>query len=132
VSGTKPSVIAYVGWPTQQQVDLMAPWLDRVYVHVYVDTAPQAYTYGAERFSFFAAANRSLGTKIDVWPIYSAEDTAWAAGSEFFMGEWLRDNGLTAAEAEFMSGWQAANWGTEIVVSGHQYYEYFFLTKYLQ
>jgi hypothetical protein len=100
-------------------------------VHLYVDTAPQAYPYGAERFALFAAANSKLGTAVQVLPIFSAEDTQYAAGAEFFMGEWLGENGLAAAESQFLDHFAAAGWGPELTLLGHQYYSYFFVDKYL-
>jgi hypothetical protein len=126
-----PTLTAYLGWPDAEEVSAMAPLLDRVYVHVYVDTAQQAYPYGEERFQMFAAANQELGTNVEVWPIFSAEDTDWAAGAEHFMGEWLQTNGVAAAETQFLADWQAADL-QNVGLGGHQYYEYFFLDKYLE
>jgi hypothetical protein len=129
-SGDAPTLSAYLGWPDAAEVETMAPLLDRAYLHAYVSTAPQAYGYVDERVGFFDAANTELGTDVAVWPIYSAEDDDWAAGAEYFMGEWLGDNGMAAAESEFMTDW-AAEAPEGIVLGGHQYYEYFFLSKYL-
>lgn len=131
LSGEAPTLSAYVGWPDAAEVEAMAPLLDRVLVHLYVDTAPQAYSYGSERFALFAAANEKLGTTVEVLPIFSSEDAKYAAGSEFFMGEWLGENGLAAAETQFLEDFAAADWGPELTLLGHQYYSYFFLDKYL-
>ena len=47
------------------------------------------------------------------------------------MGEWLKDNGVAAAEAQFLSDYEAAGMNEKITLGGYQYYEYFFLSKYL-
>jgi len=109
----------------------MVPLLNHVYVHCYVDTAAQAYPFGAQRFGYFATANNNLGTHTKVLPIFSAEDTQYSAGGEYFMGEWLRDNCLPAAENQFYRDFEAANWGTKLQIGGVVYYDYYFTSKYV-
>jgi hypothetical protein len=128
--GGAPTLSVYVGWVDEAQVTQMAPYIDRAYVHVYVDDPAQAYAYGSERVAMFAKANATVGTEVDVWPIFSAEDHAWAAGGETFMGEWLADNGIEGGERELLEAWEAAPVdGVEL--TGVQYYSYFFLERYL-
>ncbi len=129
-SGATPTLSSYLGWPDQAQVMAMAPLLDRVYLHAYVDTAAQAYSYVAERCAWFAAENTG-SHRVAVQPIFSAEDHDFSAGAETFMGEWLRDQGLVAAEQQFLDDWANAGWGEELPLAGFQYYEYFFLDKYV-
>lgn len=131
-SGEAPTLSVYVGWLEPIEVETMLPLIDRAYVHVYVDEAPNAFGYAEERLEMFADANEAQGLAVDIWPIYSAEDNAWSAGSETFMGEWLADNGLDAAELALLGAYEAAPVHDRIVVSGHQYFSYFFLERYLR
>jgi hypothetical protein len=130
--GGEPTLSVYAGWIDQTQADGMVPWIDRVYLHVYVDQASQAFGYGKSRMQMIADANASQSRKVDVWPIFSAEDHAWSAGAETFMGEWLQANGMDAAEAAFLGAYEADALHDTVVVSGFQYYDYFFLSTYLQ
>lgn len=130
-SGGPPTLSVYTGWVDQSDVDAMIPWIDRVYLHAYVDTAPMAFGYVKSRLQMVVNANQALGTDVDVWPIFSAEDHAWAAGAETFMGEWLQANGMDAAEETLLGDLEADALHANVSVSGHQYYEYFFLERYL-
>lgn len=130
-SGQPPSVSVYVGWVEQAQVDVMLPLIDRAYVHVYVDTAPAAFGYGEERFEMFADANEAQRRAVEIWPLFSAEDHMWSAGAETFMGEWLTDNSLDAAELTLLEAFEAAPVYGRIELTGHQYFSYFFLERYL-
>jgi hypothetical protein len=120
---------AYIGWPTQAQVNAMLPLLDRLYVHVYVPSPEMAYAYGQTRFGWIAAGNTSLGTAVDVWPIFSAEGMQWSAGAEHFMGDWLSTHTLDQAETIFLTDWEANPPG-KVKVTGFQYYDEFFLSEY--
>jgi hypothetical protein len=108
----------------------MARLLDRVYVHVYVKSGDQTYDYGKARFEMLAAAAKTVGRPLDVFPIYSAEGETWRAGDEMFMGEWLRDYGMREAEKRFMEKYEAQG-PKSLPVSGHQYFSHFFLEQYL-
>lgn len=130
-SGGPPTLSVYTGWVDQNDVDTMIPWIDRVYLHAYVDTAPAAFGYVESRLQMVVNANEALGKTVDVWPIYSAEDHVWAAGAETFMGEWLQANGMDAAETTFLTDFEADALHSHVGVTGHQYYEYFFLERYL-
>jgi hypothetical protein len=129
--GGAPTLSVYAGWLEQQQADAMAALIDRVYLHVYVDQASQAFGYGKARLQMLANANASLGRNVDIWPIFSAEDHKWAAGPETFMGEWLAAHGVDAAEKAYLTGYEGDALHGAITVSGFQYYEYFFLDAYL-
>jgi hypothetical protein len=129
--GQPPTLSVYVGWLEQSEVDAMLPLIDRAYVHVYVDSADTAFDYGEERFEMFANANEAQQRNVDIWPIFSAEDNAWSAGAETFMGEWLTDNGLDAAELTLLGEYEAAPVHDRIELMGHQYFSYFFLERYL-
>lgn len=130
-SGQPPTLSVYVGWIDQAQVDAMLPLIDRAYVHVYVDTAPAAFGYGEARFEMFADANEAQRRQVEIWPLFSAEDHMWSAGSETFMGEWLTDNGLDAAELTLLEAFEAAPVYGRIELTGHQYFSYTFLERYL-
>ena len=129
--GQPPSLSVYVGWLEQSEVDTMLPLIDRAYVHVYVNTADTAFDYGEERFEMFADANEAQQRNVDIWPIFSAEDTMWSAGAETFMGEWLTDNGLDAGELTLLGEYEAAPVHDRVDITGHQYFSYFFLERYL-
>jgi hypothetical protein len=131
-SAGPPTLSAYLGRPTPAQVEQMVPLLDRVYIHVYVPAASRAFGYGSERFRLFAQANQKLGAHVDVAPIYSAEGQEFAAGGESFMGDWLRERGLEETERLFMADWEREMSGVSLRLAGHQYYEYYFLDKYLK
>jgi hypothetical protein len=130
-AGGAPTLSVYVGWLEPSEVEAMLPLIDRAYVHVYVDEAPAAFGYGEERFEMFADATEAQGRDVEIWPIFSAEDHAWSAGSETFMGEWLTDNGLDAAELALLGDLEAAPVYGRIEVSGFQYFSHFFLERYL-
>lgn len=130
-SGQPPTLSVYVGWIDQGQVDAMLPLIDRAYVHVYVDAAPTAFGYGEARIEMFANANEAQQRQVEIWPLFSAEDNMWSAGSETFMGEWLTDNGLDAAELAVLEAFEAAPVYGHIELTGHQYFSYFFLERYL-
>jgi hypothetical protein len=130
-SGGAPTVSVYVGWLEPSEVEAMLPLIDRAYVHVYVDEAPAAFGYGEARFEMFADANEAQGREVEIWPIFSAEDTAWSAGAETFMGEWLMANGLDAAELALLGDLEAAPVYGRIEVTGFQYFSHFFLERYL-
>lgn len=121
----------YIGRATSEQFTALLPLVDGLFVHVYVKSAEQAYGYGAERFSAIAAGNDALATNVDVRPIFSAEGQDWAAGDEHFMGDWLATHSLEDAESTFLTGWDS-----EVTplppLTGFQYYDYFFLERYLQ
>ena len=129
--GGPTTLSVYVGWIDQGQVDAMLGLIDRAWVHVYVDAAPTAFGYGEERIEMFANANEAQNREVEIWPIFSAEDNQWSAGSETFMGEWLTENGLDAAELAVLADYEAAPVYERIEVSGHQYFSYFFLERYL-
>ncbi|MFI5297526.1 MAG: hypothetical protein ACHREM_05455 [Polyangiales bacterium] len=131
-AGAKLPLAAYVGWPTPAQIDATVPLLDRLYVHVYVTSADKAFGYGQARFQAIASANGRLGTHVDVWPIFSAEGTAWSAGAEHFMGDWLSTHTLDEAEATLLTDWEATPPGTAVTVSGFQYFSDFFMEQYVK
>lgn len=129
--GAALPLAAYIGRPTSEQFTALLPLVDRLFVHVYVKDAEQAYGYGQERFAAIAAGNAALERPVEVRPIFSAEGEAWAAGDEHFMGDWLTDHTLGDAEAAFLSGWES-----EVAplppLTGFQYYDYLFLERYLE
>jgi hypothetical protein len=131
-TGASVRVGAYIGWPTEGQVDAMLPLVDRLYVHVYVTSPDLAYAYGQTRFQYIAAGNAAQGTAVDVWPIFSAEGATWSAGTEHFMGDWLSMHTLDEAEATFLTGWEGHPPGPGVRVTGFQYYEGFFMQEYVK
>ncbi len=130
-SGEPATLSVYVGWLEQAEVDAMLPLVDRAYVHTYVDDASTAFGYGEERFAMYADANLAQGLAVEVRPIFSAEDNAWSAGAETFMGEWLADHGLDAAELAMLEAFEGSSLHGRIQLSGHQYFSYFFLERYV-
>lgn len=125
--GRDMPLAAYIGWPTPEQVSALVPLVDRLFVHTYVTSADLAYGYGQERFAAFAALEPAL----EVRPIFSAEGQAWSAGDEHFMGEWLATHSLAEAEASFLTSWEAEE-AAMPVLGGFQYYDYFYLERYLE
>lgn len=97
--------------------------VDRVLLHVYSATPMSAATYGDDRFDHYA----DVGGTVEVLPIFSFEDEQFAAGSEYFTGDWLCANkreGIVGAESHFSA---AAAFG----VDGFAHYSYFFADMYL-
>jgi hypothetical protein len=130
--GAPLKIGVYIGRPDQNQVNTMLPLIDRLYVHVYVTSPDQAYAYGQMRFQYIAAANASLGTSVEVWPIFSAEGVQWSAGAEHFMGDWLATHTLDEAENTLLTSWEANPPGPSAHVTGFQYYEGFFMAEYVR
>jgi hypothetical protein len=128
--GASMPLAAYIGRPTPEQVGPLLSLVDRVFVHVYVKSAELAYGYGQERFAAIAGANTAFGTGVEVRPIFSAEGEMWAAGDEHFMGEWLSTHSLGEAETTFIAAWENEP-GALPALTGFQYYDYFFLERYL-
>lgn len=119
-------VQTYLGWlnripgQTEQQVaNQIAPLIDRAMLHCYVKDATQAYNYCASRIGAFQNANKN----IQIVPIFSAESPKAKAGTEVFMGDWLRLNSIPSAEALFRANFAQA--------TGYQYYDYAFLSAAL-
>jgi hypothetical protein len=122
---------AYIGRPTPEQLTPLLSLVDRVFVHVYVKTAEQAYGYGQERVAAIAAASMGLSREVEVRAIFSAEGEAWSAGDEHFMGDWLSTHSLDEAESTFLGAWEAET-GALPPFAGFQHYDYFFLERYLK
>ncbi len=121
-----PSVTPYIGWLNNntslteaQEAAKIAANTTRVFVHAYVTTPLNAYVYTKSRVKALLAAKPSL----PIWPIFSAEGSAYRAGSERFMGDWLALNSLDAAESLYKRSY---------VPDGFQYFAYEFLRKYLK
>lgn len=131
-TGGNATLSVYTGWPDATQIEGMLPLIDRLYVHVYVTSPDLAYGYGKDRFQLIANANQKLGTNVDVWPIFSAEGVAWSAGSEHFMGDWLSTHSLDEAEAQLLGKWEAVPPIGPVKETGFQYYDYFFLNRYVK
>lgn len=131
-TGGTATLGVYTGWPDAAQIEGMLPLIDRLYVHVYVTSADKAYGYGKDRFQLVADANQKLGTKVEVWPIFSAEGLDWSAGSEHFMGDWLTTHSLDEAEAQFLGDWEAVPPMGPVKKTGFQVYDYFFLNRYVK
>jgi hypothetical protein len=123
--GAPMPLSVYIGWPTPEQVTALLPLVDRLFVHVYVKDAATAYAYGKERFVASAAA-----APLEIRPIFSAEGQTWSAGDEHFMGDYFATHTLGAAETAFLTAWEAE---TEPLpkLGGFQYYDYFYLERYL-
>ncbi len=123
---------AYVGWFDAQQADLFIPKVDRVLIHAYVKNPKTAWRYVSQRARFIDAANQAHGAKVEIAPIFSAEGTEWAAGSEQFMGDWLAAGGsLEEAEHTFLLDRESES-ALQLRTSRMQYYSYFFLDRYLR
>ncbi|HRI69190.1 MAG TPA: hypothetical protein PK156_33395 [Polyangium sp.] len=131
-TGGEATLGVYTGWPDATQIEGMLPLIDRLYVHVYVKSPDLAYGYGKDRFQLIANANQKLGTNVDVRPIFSAEGVAWSAGSEHFMGDWLSTGSLDEAEAQLLGAWEAVPPIGPVKETGFQYYDYFFLNRYVK
>lgn len=123
---TPPSITPYIGWLNNnsaltegQEAAQIAANTTRVFTHAYVRSPVTAYDYTKSRVLALHAAAPSL----PVWPIFSAEGSLYRAGSESFMGDWLANNGLDAAEAIYKASY---------VPAGFQYFEYSFLKLYLK
>ena len=128
-SGQPLPLAVYAGWFDGEDAAAIAPLIDRMYVHAYVDSPDRALGYVEERMALLQAENDAQGLSLEVWPIFSAEDTAWAAGGEHFMGEWLSAHSLDEAERTFLANYEASD--LTIRVTGQQYYEYVFLALYV-
>ncbi len=128
-SGQPLPLAVYAGWFDGEDAAAIAPLIDRMYVHAYVDSPDRALGYVEERMALLQAENDAQGLSLEVWPIFSAEDTAWAAGAEHFMGEWLSAHSLDEAERTFLAAYEASD--LTIRVTGQQYYEYVFLALYV-
>lgn len=130
--GQNMPINVYVGYPTAEQVAEMAPLVDRLFVHVYVTSPDKAFGYGKKRFLDIAAANQAKGTHLEVRPIFSAEGTAWAAGAEHFMGDWLGANSMAEAEKQVLTAWKAEPAESLPPFGGFQWFEYFYLERYVK
>lgn len=109
----------------------MVTVVDRLYVHTYVKTPDLLYGNGSERFGFIAAANQTLGRNVEVWPIFSYEGTEWAAGNEYFMGDWLLTHSPDEAVTRFFGDWETPPLAASLSPGGVQYYEYFYLERHM-
>jgi hypothetical protein len=131
-SGNKPTLCSYLGWPTTDQVNIMAPYLDQVYLHCYVKNPLTAYNYGLNRFQMFDTANKAQNLSVKVLPIFSAEGIQYSAGAETFMGDWFQNHSIPEAESFVWSNWTSGSTVSNVTkLAGFQYFEYFFLRKYV-
>lgn len=80
----------YVGRPMKQQIEQLAPHLDRILIHAYRDSPKAAFADAKERMKLFKNYNAEIKTSI----IFSAEP--------HFMQSYLRKNSLQEAENSFL------------------------------
>ena len=95
------------------------------------DTLPPLKVTPGQKFKADVRRLAAAGKSMTMIPIFSAEDTEHAAGAEHFMGEWLRDSGVAAAESAFLGDFAADPASASVTLGGFQYYEYYFLDQYL-
>lgn len=132
VGGTMP-VETYLGWPDSTDYAAIASRVDNLFLHCYVTDPNNALSYCQSRLDAFG----SLGGELNVWPIFSAEwrpastcdNPPWPAESLCFMGQWLTQNGISAAETIFEDDYNAleTNWKSGINLAGFYYFAYSFL-----
>lgn len=130
--GERLPVAVYVGWPTAEQTAAMAPLVERLFVHAYVTSPDKAFPYAKQRLLDLAAANANQTNAVEVRPIFSAEGTTWSAGAEHFMGDWLAEHSLPEAEAALLAAWSAEPVDSLPPFGGFQYFDYFYLERYLK
>lgn len=130
-SGGAMPIASYIGWPSAEQMNDLAPLVDRLFIHAYVTSPDKAFGYVKQRLLDLAAANTAHGTHVEVRPIFSAEGTTWAAGAEHFMGDWLGQHSLPEAESALLAAWAAEPPGSLPPFGGFQYFEYFYLERYV-
>ncbi|KAI9341175.1 hypothetical protein BDR26DRAFT_1007267 [Obelidium mucronatum] len=130
--GTGLKLTGYVGWldgnnanrTTARKMAAALPYfLDRVYVHAYVKDPLTAFDYVKERLALF----NSVGLPLEVQPIFSAEGKEYNGGEGGFMGDWLRSNGMNAAESAFLADYSkdlTLAGKSQLQLTGFQYFEY--------
>lgn len=118
---------AYLGWlnrqpqMTENQVAAqIAPLIDRLYLHCYVQDPHTAFQYAKTRVNAFLSVNKAL----EFVPMYSVEGPSYSAGSDLGMGPWLIQNSMTLAEDLFRTPYQAAYPYSYLTLKGFQYFEY--------
>lgn len=123
-------VEAYTGWPTETQAKDIASnnLIDRLLLMCYADTPVGAYHWGTD-MSHSASWFVSPSSSMEIWPIFSAENIHFPDGTpnpnNHFMGDWLKQNGMSAAESIFNSMYDmdTTYWrGTNL--TGFQYFSY--------
>jgi hypothetical protein len=106
--------------------------VDRLLLSAFVTDPSFAFDNAKGRLSFLGNGSIAEGKVLEVWPVYSAEDTELGA-DETFMGPWLDDenNSMEEAENEFLNDYNADNssWKDGISISGFQYFSYRYLKK---
>ena len=106
--------------------------VDRLLLSAFVTDPSFAFDHAKGRLSFLGQGSIAEGKVLEVWPVYSAEDTELGA-DETFMGPWLddEDNSMEEAEDEFLNDYNADNssWKDGISIGGFQYFSYRYLRK---
>jgi hypothetical protein len=112
---------AYVGWPTETEAQQMAPFIDRLLLHSYVQNPATAYEYAKERLSYFANPESPLTIR----PLFSAEPD--------FMGNWLSENPINEAEEIYMQNFHddAPTWQEGVSMDGFHYFTYSFMRQFV-
>jgi len=108
------TVEMYVGWPTFSQIQTISDIVDRTFVHTYLSDPIASFPYAETRLAHYS----TYMSIADVAVIYSAEPN--------FSGPWLASNGMTQAEAIFMSGYNSstASWKSNVNMTGFVYFAY--------
>ena len=129
VNNRTPELVSYLGWFTAEQSDAFVPLLDRVNLHCYVKSGDLAYSYCDERMKVIALSSIKFNKVTKIRPIFSAESNMYSAGSEVFMGDWLKENSIYLAENMFLSKFKKQFfYKNNLQMNGFQYYEYLFLS----
>ncbi|MGJ8657900.1 MAG: hypothetical protein ACSHX6_15740 [Akkermansiaceae bacterium] len=131
-------VEAYIGWLNDEkltsdaQSTAITKQVDRLLVHAYRNTPQSTFRYTRERLQ---ALSKSP-SKVDIWPIFSAEHPLDNIQQNNFMGNWFTKptNTLTAAEKTYLKDFakEPAPWTNDISLTGFQYFTYSVLKNRLE
>ena len=109
----------YVGKPTPGQALVIANYVDRILLDVYLKNPEKGYARASERLNSFGKAKG----KVIIIPIWGSTDE--------FMGEWQKNNSLDAADRIFNKDF--TNGKTEaqknVLIAGSQWYKYSTMKK---
>ena len=140
------SIGAYIGWTSQEEMNDLVLYVDRLLIHSYVQDGKQTFNLFKDRLT--QVATTGWKKKIGVFALFSAEwepEEVCDSGSshpEFFnqmcfMGKWLKENGIKNAEKAFKDSEKESresmiNWRKTVSFKGFYYFEYNHLKKVIK
>ena len=131
----------YLGWYNNKDLpestltitQKIAAKTDEVFLHAYVPQPQNAPNYLSSRLELFSDPSISRTPKIIA--IFSYEDSSFAAGGEFFMGDWFchnKANGIDGVE-EIFNGLMRSDYSEYAdMILGTAHYEYVFADFFLR